>query len=86
MAIKKTDAIETAKQNHSAAIAELEKRIDRGISERYQPNGSLSCNVQGSSEFVINAIKERYIAAGWTVREDKGDCQREGSWHNLIFS
>lgn len=87
MVIKKSDVTQIALDKHKALIEKLEKLVDQEIESQYTSNfAKVKVNALGFPAIVIQAIKEKYIAAGWQVGEGEGSDQRDHeSWHYLIF-
>lgn len=66
MAIHANQAVERVLAVNASTVARLEKEIDAAI-EREFDGRRVMVNVEGG-EVVLNAIREKYEAAGWNAK------------------
>lgn len=82
MTVKPTDIV-----NWEAIQEKLEPQIDEELKKKWKGSGSVTINLPERlpTQYALELVR-LYQKAGWTVRHEKGDSQKDGPWNFLQFS
>jgi hypothetical protein len=84
MAITPKKALGEKPERLKQEVTRLENTIDRQLSDHYDGRGSVTVSLDYNTDsWVVEELKRRYIAAGWSVAINKyaGDYRDDGYIH-----
>ncbi len=83
MVIQKSDVFSAESSQILSAINQHEMEIDEVLKKQGHIRRSLLKEESRFRDVISDELKKMYEEAGWAVKINKGDCQRNGPWHYI---